>query len=256
MSDLSVYHSLNRVNLYEQIADMMEQAILDDQSDDWRDGCKLPGEQVLANRFGVSRNVVREAIKILKERGLVEPVNGVGAYVTKPDVQILSNMIYRYVLMDNVNIGQIYDTRILLEVNCARLAAIEATDAEIENMRSMLNQMEDRRLTVNERREVDYAFHEAIAEAARNPLNLILIKAFRNVFIAVIEKGIFMKGGIEDASDRHEKIMKAIEQHNPDAAEKAMRDHLMASCEGVYKFIEGKDKLPIPQLSDNVNIHN
>lgn len=229
-------HTLNRVNLYEQVADYMEQMILDAKETQWEAGGKLPSEQELADRFGVSRNVVREAIKLLKERGLVDPRNGVGAYVTKPESQQMSAMIYRYVLMDGIDIAEIYDTRILIEEHCAYEAAARCTDEDLREMRALLDKMEDRTISADERRETDYQFHIAIAKAAGNPLNLLMIESFKDVFLAMIEKGIFVPGGIVDASARHEKIMKALVAHDCEGAKQAMIEHLTVSLEHVKDY--------------------
>ena len=66
-------HTLDRSRLYERIADQLETRIIEDKDEEWQEGAKLPSEQKLAESFGVSRNMVREAIKLLKERGLAEP---------------------------------------------------------------------------------------------------------------------------------------------------------------------------------------
>ena len=121
-------HGFARVNLYEQIADFIERKILLGDDPVFSEGKKLPPEQDLANYFGVSRNVIRESIKLLKERGLVDPRNGVGAYVTRPDESKISTMMYRYILLRNVDPDSIYDVRSLLEPACARMAAEKVTD--------------------------------------------------------------------------------------------------------------------------------
>ncbi|MCD7819502.1 MAG: FadR family transcriptional regulator [Lachnospiraceae bacterium] len=229
-------HSFHRVNLYEQIADYMEQLILDTDNKEWSVSAKLPAEQELADSFGVSRNVVREAMKLLKERGLVDSQNGVGAYVTKPDSQKLSTMIYRYVLMNNVDTRSIYDTRILLEVNAAENAARNASEEDLKNMRRLLKKMENRKISINERRETDFEIHIAVAQAAGNPLNVVLEYALKDVWRAMIEKGIFIQGGIEDACIRHERIMVALENHDAEAAGKAMREHLETSLQTVELY--------------------
>lgn len=241
MKRKSDIHTLSRVNLYEQVADCLEQLILDPDKESWAAGGQLPAEQELADSFGVSRNVVREAIKLLKERGLTEPRNGVGVYITQPDPQKLSELIYRFVLMNKIDIISIYDTRILLEVHSAGMAAKRCTDEQLLQMQKLLNKMEDRSISVNERRETDYLFHVAIAQAAGNPMNEILISALKDVFIAMIEKGIFVHGGIEDACKRHERIIKALLAHDQKEAEEAMREHLVYSRQQVIDYISREE---------------
>ncbi len=231
MIDKQKLHSFNRVNLSEQIADYIEQMILDAGDEEWSPAAKLPSEQDLADSFGVSRNVVREAIKLLKERGLVVQQNGVGAYVTKPDESRLSLMFYRYLLMNDVDPASIYDTRILLEVHAAEGAARNCTDDDLQYMRSLLEKLKDRSISINERRETDFDFHLAISRASGNTMNTLLETVLKDVWIAMIEKGIFHENGIDDAIMRHERIMKALENHDVRGAGMAMRDHLEGSLE-------------------------
>ena len=82
-----------KTNLYEQIADYLEDMILNNKT--MQEEKKLPSEQALAVTFGVSRNVVREALKLLKERGLIELRNGTGAYITKPEASNISDVVSR-----------------------------------------------------------------------------------------------------------------------------------------------------------------
>ena len=77
--------TLTRTNLYEQVADHLEEMILSD--DDLKEEDKLPSETALAEQFGVSRNVIRESLKLLKERGLIDSRNGTGSYITKPEAE-------------------------------------------------------------------------------------------------------------------------------------------------------------------------
>ena len=114
-----------RAKLSEQIADRLEDMILNEELEDSE---KLPSEQTLAENFNVSKNVVRESLNTLKERGLVETRNGAGNYVTKPKADNLSDVISRMIVLDNIDYRQIYDTRIVLETSACRRAAMRITD--------------------------------------------------------------------------------------------------------------------------------
>lgn len=225
--------AVSRVNLYEQIADRLEEWIL---TAGFEGEEKLPSEQALADEFSVSRNVIREALKLLKARGLVESRNGTGSYVTKPKAADLSDVISRIVAMDNISYKAIYDVRIILETAACRRAAPIVTDEQLADMEELLEKLKDRKISVKERRETDFAFHVAIARAADNPLLEILVQTMRNVFIEMIEKGIFTQGGIDDAIMRHARIMDALRAHDPDRAEEAMNDHLTVSLKNTERF--------------------
>lgn len=228
--------AVSRVNLYEQIADKLEQLILNAEYTEE----KLPSEQALAEQFAVSRNVVREALKILKERGLIESRNGTGSYITKPEAANLSDVISRMVVMDHIDYRAIYDVRIILETAACRSAAEQVTTGQLLQMEGLLERLKDRTLTVKERRETDFAFHEAIAEATGNPLLAVLVRAMKNIFIEMIEKGIFITGGIDDAIMRHARIMDALKVHDPQSAEAAMFDHLQFSKKNVEQYLKNK----------------
>lgn len=234
--------AVSRVNLYEQIADRLEDWII---TSEFEGNEKLPSEQALADEFSVSRNVIREALKLLKERGLVDSRNGTGSYITKPEATNLSDVIGRMVAMDNIDYRAIYDVRIILETAACRRAAQLATPDQLAGMEELLEKLKDRMLTVKERRETDFAFHVAIARAAGNPLLEILVQTMKNIFIDMIEKGIFLQGGIDDAIMRHANIMNALRAHDPEQAEAAMYDHLAFSEKNVERYMKDEKK-PMP----------
>ena len=215
---------LVKKSLYEQIADYLEDMILNDA--EFKEGQKLPSEQALAEKFGVSRNVIREALKILKERGLIDPRNGTGSYITKPEANNLSDTLCRMISMSDVDYHDIYEIRIILETASAKRAALRATEDDLERMEQLLEKLKDRSLSVEERREYDFEFHIAIAEAAGNPLLVVLIQTMKNIFLEMIEKGIFISGGIEDAITRHNNILEALKAKDPVMADHMMYDHL------------------------------
>ena len=123
-----------RAKLSEQIADRLEDMILNEELEDSE---KLPSEQTLAENFNVSKNVVRESLNTLKERGLVETRNGAGNYVTKPKADNLSDVISRMIVLDNIDYRQIYDTRIVLETSACRRAARRITDGELAKLEKL-----------------------------------------------------------------------------------------------------------------------
>ena len=230
-------NAVSKISLYERVADLLEERIL---SDGYEYEKKLPSEQALAEQYCVSRTVIREALKLLKERGLVDSRNGMGSYVTKPAAENLADVIYRMAVLDKISYAEIYGVRKILEIAACREAAAAVKKEELMQMGEYLERLKDRSISVKERRELDYNFHAAIAEASGNRLLGILVRTTRNVFIAMIEKGIFTEGGIEDAILRHDRIMQALVNHDPAAAETAMQEHLDQSYENVVKYMSGQ----------------
>lgn len=207
----------------EQIANALEEEIISDG----RIGERLPSEQQLAERFEASRTVVREALKILRARGLIDSRTGSGAYTTRPDVQDLSHMVSRICLMDgNIDYRSIYQVRICLETEAARCAALQAGDADFDELQDILNRLQNRNLGILERRDMDFEFHRLLAHHSKNPLLELLVATMANVFKDVIKIGIFIEGGIDDAILRHQRIMNALRARDAKLAERMMFEHL------------------------------
>ncbi|NLF29175.1 MAG: FadR family transcriptional regulator, partial [Clostridiales bacterium] len=153
-------------NLYEQIADRLEREIISL----YAVGQRLPSEQRLAERYQVSRTIMREAMKLLKERGLVDSRAGSGAYIKHPEAQNISEMLARIIKLDGIPFHDIYDFRSVLEIAAIRRAVESVTEAELEEMDLLLERLTDRSLDADARRDLDFELHLAIARASRNPL--------------------------------------------------------------------------------------
>ncbi|POQ99189.1 GntR family transcriptional regulator [Alkalispirochaeta sphaeroplastigenens] len=234
-------YEIKRTNLYEQIADSLERAIIAKDSDLIR---KLPSEQELAKRFQVSRTVVREGLKILKERGLIDLRNGGGSYITKPKLETVSSALQRIIEIDEVNNEDLHELRHILEVAACRLAAVHITAEEVARLREIVACMEDRSLSVDERVEYDSSFHIAIARAGKNILLEMFVEVMTTLTREYMSKGVLLRGGIEDCLKHHNLVVNAIESGDPDKAEGAISDHLRASHENVtiYDSIKNPDK--------------
>ncbi len=231
-------YKTDRTNLCEQIAEKLEQAIvrLDPSTKE-----KLPSEQVLAGNFGVSRTVIREALKLLKERGLINLRNGERSYITRPPSKTVSNAVHRIVQMDNISADDIYHMRIILEVAACRLAAQNATAEDLKELAQILSDMEQRKLDLPVRIKLDADFHIAIAHASKNRLLGMFVETMTTLLKDVIGKGIQVPGGNEDGLMRHSAILASIKTGNPDIAEAAIRDHLSVSRQNVRVIDEMED---------------
>jgi len=214
--------------LSEQIADRLEEEIINRGTV----GERLPSEQQLAEKFEASRTVVREALKILRARGLIDSRTGSGAYITRHDVQDLSHMLSRIILMDeDIDYNSIYDVRICLETAAARSAVVHADEYDLGELDDVLARLRNYNLGVLERRDLDFQFHQMLARSSHNPLLALLVETMANVFKDVIKSGIFVQGGIDDAIVRHQRIMDALHARNADLADEMMREHLEQSRE-------------------------
>lgn len=217
--------TLQRSKLSEQIADQLEEEILAGG----KVGERLASEQQLAERFSASRTVVREALKILRARGLITSRTGSGAYITRPKVEDLSHMLSRMIRMNGIDYQDIYDVRSYMEAAAVRAAVKHATDEQLDALEEILFRLQNRNLGFMERRDLDFSFHECIARLSGNSLLALMVETMAHIFKDVIEIGIFVEGGIDDAILRHQRIMDALRARDADRAERMVIEHLAQS---------------------------
>jgi GntR family transcriptional repressor for pyruvate dehydrogenase complex len=220
-----VYKLVRTSRLYEQIVQQIEASIV---KGDLKAGDQLPAERELAQRFGVSRTAVREAVKALREKGLVEAYSGRGTFITDGTTQAV-----RQSLDLMVKIGQpegsthLAEVRAILEPEIAGLAAVRIQEAELATMREAVAAMDragakDPELYI----EADLDFHLALAEGAANPLILSLLDSIVALLREQRLRIFRVPGGPERGQIHHKRILEAIERRDSEKAREAMRAHL------------------------------
>ena len=126
---------------------------------------KLPSEQTLCDSYGVSRTVIREALKILSTRGLVKIINGDGSYVTKPEANYISQSFLRIILMDNIRDWEIFQLRMILEIASGRNAAQNATEEQLRELEKLVEEIERSSMVPEIHAENDLRFHVMIGKS-------------------------------------------------------------------------------------------
>lgn len=226
--------SLSRINLSQQVADHLEEVILSSPTS--RVAEKLPSEMKLAKQYNVSRPIIREAMKLLQERGLITLKNGSGAYITRPETDTVMNAVNRIMQVDRIHNEDLTQVREILELSSVDLAVKKITDEELAHMDAILTKFEDKTLPLKERVKLDEAFHLAIAQAAGNELLSMFIGVLTSLLRDYMGKGILVEGGIEDAISRHRQIYQALQKRDPEAVHTAMSNHLKVSSLNVQFF--------------------
>jgi GntR family transcriptional repressor for pyruvate dehydrogenase complex len=220
-----VYKLVRTARLYEQIVQQIEQSIV---KGDLKAGDQLPAERELALRFGVSRTAVREAVKALREKGLVEAYSGRGTFITDG-----TSHAVRQSLDLMVKIGQpegsnhLAEVRAILEPEIAALAASRIQESELTTMREAVAVMDRSGNDPQAYIEADLDFHLALAEAAANPLILSLLDSIVGLLREQRLRIFRVPGGPERGQSHHKRILEAVEQRDPEKARDAMRAHLI-----------------------------
>lgn len=224
LGDRVVYKLVRTSRLYEQIVQQIEESIV---SGSLKPGDQLPAERDLAQRFGVSRTAVREAVKALREKGLVEAYSGKGTFITDGTTQAV-----RQSLDLMVKIGQtegsnhLAEVRAILEPEIAALAATRIQEAELTTMREAVSTMDKAGQDPDAYIEADLDFHLALAEGAANPLILSLLDSIVGLLREQRLRIFRVPGGPERGQIHHKRILEAVEKHDAEMARQAMRAHL------------------------------
>ncbi|HEX9069925.1 MAG TPA: FadR/GntR family transcriptional regulator [Ktedonobacterales bacterium] len=219
-----MYRQIQNTRIFEQIAGQIEQQIL---SGELRVGNRLPTERELAERFGASRTAVREAMKTLAQKGLVDLRPGRGTIVIDNTSQAFSESIGRLMQVNHHDVsGDLVEVREIFEPGVAALAAARATEDDIAELAATVATMDLHLAAADAFIEADNRFHLLLARAAQNALVLTLI----DPIVALLSnqrKQIFtVHGGPQRGQEHHKHILEAVRQHDPEAAMAAMRAHL------------------------------
>jgi GntR family transcriptional repressor for pyruvate dehydrogenase complex len=219
-----LYKAIQSSRLYEQIVQQIEESI---RTGELRAGSQLPAERDLAKQFGVSRTAVREAIKALQEKGLVDAFPGRGTFVTNGTSNSMRRSLDRLVKSGEES-GRAYlvEVREILEPEIAALAALRADDEEVATMREAVTVMDKAAWDSDAYIEADLDFHLALAEAAGNPIVLSLIDSIVGLLREQRLRIFRVEGGPDRGQHHHRRILEAIERHDAPGARAAMQAHL------------------------------
>ena len=157
-------------SVVQQVVDGLTQALIEKTI---RPGDRIPPEQDLADMFGVSRNSVREAIKILVSFGVLEIKRPEGTFVTKGiSDSMIDPLLYGIILEDSESLGALKELREWIDIGIIRLNIIEATDKDIQALKAALAHFKEMTKTedVEAVFEADNAFHEALSIGTHNSL--------------------------------------------------------------------------------------
>ena len=224
-------------SLKEACAARLEGLIL---SGELKIGERLPSERDFAARLGVSRPVLHEALVDLDAKGLVEIVPRRGVFVsdyrTKGSLTLLTALLaYSDGELSEPFLRSLLDMRLLMETETARLAALQRTPEHLQTLHALLAQeaVIDRR-DAEQLSELDFTFHQTVAQASGNLMYLLVINSLRPMYTNITRR-FFMKypgnGVLEQVFQFHQKLTAAIEAVDSQAAAQVMADMLRHGAE-------------------------
>lgn len=231
---------LTQVRLGDGVIAHLTQAILDGRL---RSGERLPSESALAARYGVSKPVVREAIRLLAAQGVLQVGQGRATQVRALDAEPLGRFWRLAVGTGADGLAEAVELRRMLEPPAARLAALRRTDAELDDLRGTLARMEAALGDVPRWIAADLDFHDGLARMAHNRLLLLQMQGLVPVIRSLMDRfnARATRGPAEWRAtwDRHARVVDAVAVEDAAAAEQAMFAHFAAADEAIAALFPG-----------------
>ncbi|WP_409497103.1 FadR/GntR family transcriptional regulator [Amycolatopsis sp. cmx-11-12] len=219
---------VQRTSLADQAARLLLERI---RSGEWQLGAKLPGETTLGPQLGVGRSTVREAIRQLAGRGVLQTRQGAGVFVNALDVNEGWDVVLR-----QADIAAVIEGRIAIETEAAALAAQRRTATDLRTLRRALAQRATKGQTTEGYVDADMALHRAVVTAAHNNVLLELFDGFaprvREAMIDMLrlqpDDGRSCSDAADEDQEEHVSLVQAIADREPGAAAQMSRAHLTA----------------------------
>lgn len=193
-------------------------------------GSKLPGERLLAVESGLSRPVIREVLRSLVERGLIDVIPARGAYVNAPDMMQLAGVAGPAARQHGATPRDLVEARELIEAKSARRAAERATPADVKRLQDLVDAF-DRAGSTIERTQCDLALHASIARLSGNPVLGILFGAIAPLVLDVQLRSLADPAILKRGAPMHHDIVDAIADHDSDLAARKMSEHILLALE-------------------------
>jgi GntR family transcriptional repressor for pyruvate dehydrogenase complex len=228
--------------LTEKVADMMLEKIL---SNGLQVGDRLPSERELGEQFGVSRTVVREAVRALATKGIIDVRSGSGLRVSAVDATAVSESVSLYLRSGGLDFDKVHEVRRLLEVHMAGLAAECAIEEDVAGLREVQERMARDVEDVDAAALDDFEFHRRIALSTHNELYVILMDSIARLLID-IRRANLGSGVAPAALEQHAAVLDAVAAHEVEGARTAMAVHLEA-VEAWWRKLASERKPPAAQ---------
>lgn len=237
--------SIQRVKLSDQVTDKIKEMITNKQ---YLPGDKLPIESQLAQKFGVSRITVREAMHKLEIMGIVDVRQGAGTYIKNLTPNAYIKTLIPMLSMNKNNLKDIFEIRQIIECKSAELAAINATPEDLARVKKPLLKMAEtvRMGKLKQYNELDVQFHYEVARCTHNQILVTIQELLSDLVEGSVSMGLTPMNALEHSVMFHRKIFEAIQKHDSVTASGLMNAHIeggIVYARNIMKENYGKDSL-------------
>lgn len=225
-------HTADRV--YEDLFHML-------LSGDYAPGDKIPSEHELKQQFNVSRNTIRAALNRMNTLGIIETRQGDGTYLKGVGTGMYLNSFVPSILANADDLMGLLAMRRGVEVSAARLAAINATEEELQEMQEYFDFLHDKDINNQAFASMTSEFHHKIAVASKNPLLADMLEVIAWIITAKMADFLVYRPNVADSSYYHYMIFRCIKQRKPDEAAFMMDCHMKLLIDTVGEYLRNDE---------------
>jgi GntR family transcriptional regulator, transcriptional repressor for pyruvate dehydrogenase complex len=191
-------------------------------------GDRLPPERDLAEQFGVSRTVIRDAVKTLAGRGILQVKHGAGIFVATSEENMVGQLgaLADVLPLQGAGLRDLFEVRKMMEASSAEWAAQRRSAHHVERLKGIVEDAYRHSEDLSALSERDAQFHVAIAEASQNLVLVRVMLTLLDLLATARRESLSIPGRAQLSLKQHERVLEEIEARNPEAARKAMLDHL------------------------------
>jgi GntR family transcriptional repressor for pyruvate dehydrogenase complex len=219
---MTIRSPIERRKTYELVADRLMEEI---SSRTLQPGDLLPPERELVASFGVGRSSVREALRMLESRGLIES-NGNGTFTVAQLTNPLNQSLNLLLETDETDVAELFEVRRILEGESAALAAARRKRAHLKQLEEALDAMIQGLAAEEDFIDADLRFHMTVAEATGNRVAAHLMHAIRGLLQRALSSVYHVAGSPNRAIEMHRLILEAIREQRPEVARTRMHEHV------------------------------
>ncbi|BDM22180.1 transcriptional regulator GlcC [Pseudomonas sp. NPDC089428] len=238
-----------KAKVADQVAERVERLIVEGVL---KVGQALPSERRLVEKLGCSRSALREGLRILRGRGIIDTEQGRGSFVTDLNGQASATPLMHLFSSQPRTLFDLLEVRALLEAESARLAALRATDIDRLLIRRRYEEMLDAHaaaeaLDAREHARRDHAFHRAISEASHNPVLVHTLQSLSDLTLSTVfasVNNLYCRPAQKRQIDRqHARLYHAVMEQLPEQAQRAAREHINGICDSLREIEQEEQRL-------------
>ncbi|KXC67247.1 transcriptional regulator GlcC [Pseudomonas aeruginosa] len=240
---------MQKQRVADQVAERIERLIVDGVL---KVGQALPSERRLVAKLGCSRSALREGLRALRGRGIIDTEHGRGSFVADLDRNADASPLMHLFGSQPRTLYDLLEVRALLEGEAARLAALRGTEADFVLLARRYEEMlasheEAQPIDPREHARRDHAFHRAISEASHNPVLVHTLQSLNELLLSTVfapVNNLYHRPPQKRQIDRqHARLYAALRERQPDQAQRAAREHIHSIRDNLREIEQEEQRL-------------